>query len=201
MFIQVIRGTVKDVEGLIAAADRWQRDLRPGAKGYLGGTSGVTDDARFVIVARFDDEKSAMANSERPEQGEWWSEFEQNVADVTFHGCSRVETLFGGGADDATFVQVMHGRVKDRAKADAVFASAAQAEAMLRRVRPDVIGEVIALHDDGDTYTDVVYFSSEADARANEAKPMPTDAQSMMAEMDAALEVTEYLDLEQVWLH
>jgi hypothetical protein len=71
---------------------------------------------------------------------------------------------------------------------------------MLGEVRPDVIGEVIAIHDDGDTYTDVVYFSSEEEARANEKKPMPEDAQSMMAEMDSALEVTEYVDLRRLHL-
>ena len=46
---------------------------------------------------------------------------EKVVDDVTFHDCSRIETLFGGGKDDARFVQVMQGHVKDRAKADAMF--------------------------------------------------------------------------------
>jgi hypothetical protein len=196
----VISGTVKDVDAMAAAADRWQDEIRPGAKGYLGVTSGVTDDNRFVTLVRFDNEANAMANSERPEQGKWWSEFEQNLADVTFHSCNRVETLFGGGKDDATFIQVMQGRIKDQAKADAMFKSAAEAEKVLGAARPDVIGEIVAIHDDGDTYTDVVYFTSEAEARANEAKPMPEDAQSMMAEMDSALEVTDYLDLKQIWL-
>ncbi len=69
-----------------------------------------------------------------------------------------VETLFGGGKNEATFVQVMQGRIKDRAKADGFLSKSADAERMLREVRPDVIGEVIAIHDDGDTSTDVVYF-------------------------------------------
>jgi hypothetical protein len=125
---------------------------------------------------------------------------EKVVKDVTFHDSSRVETLFGGGKDDAKFVQVMQGRIKDQAKADSMFRKAADAEKMLGAARPDVIGEVIAIHDDGDTYTDVVYFSSEEEARANEQKPMPEEAQAMMAEMDAALEVTEYLDLRRLHL-
>jgi hypothetical protein len=29
---------------------------------------------------------------------------------------------------------------------------------------------------------------------------MPEEAQAMVAEMDSALEVTEYLDLKQIWL-
>jgi hypothetical protein len=200
MFIQVVSGKVTNLDGMIAAADRWQTDLRPGATGYLGVTSGVTDDQRFVTIVRFDNEKNAMANSERPEQGKWFAELSQNLTDVTFHSCNRVETLFGGGNDDATFIQVMQGRVKDKAKADAMFAKSAEAEKVLKEARPDVIGEIVALHDDGDTYTDIVYFSSEAEARANESKPMPEAAQAMVAEMDSALEVTEYLDLKQIWL-
>jgi hypothetical protein len=114
------------------------------------------------------------------------------------HDCSRIETLFGGGKDDAGFVQVMVGHVKDRAKADEMFKHASEAESMLSSVRPDVIGEVVALHDDGDGYTDVVYFSSESEARTNEAKDMPSDAQAMMQEFEAALEVDEYLDLREL---
>ena len=200
MFIQVISGTTKDVDAMERHSDRWQQEVRPGATGYLGITWGVTDDNRFVTVVRFDSAAAAQANSERPEQGAWWAEMEKLVTDVTFHNCSRVETLFGGGKDDAAFIQVMQGRVKDRAKADAVFAKSAEAEKMLRVVRPDVIGEVVAIHDDGDTYTDVVYFSSEGEARSNEAKAMPDDAQAMIAEMDAALEVTDYLDMRRIRL-
>ena len=158
----------------------------------------MTDDGRFLVLARFESKDAATKNSERAEQGEWFAEVEKVVENVSFHDCSRVETLFGGGKDEATFVQVMQGRIKDRAKADSFFAKSAEAEKMLGEARPDVIGEVIALHDDGDTYTDVVYFSSEEEARANEAKPMPAEAQQMMQEMEDAIEVTEFLDLRRL---
>jgi hypothetical protein len=198
MFIQVISGRVTDVDAMDRLHERWQQELRPGATGFLGVTQGITDDGRFVVLARFESAEAAARNSERPEQGEWFAEMEKVIEDVTFHNCSRVETLFGGGKDDAKFVQVMQGRVKDKAKAEAMFSKSADAEQMLREVRPDVIGEVIAIHDDGDTYTDAVYFSSEEEARANEAKPMPAEAQEMMAEMESAIEVTEYLDLKRL---
>ena len=81
-----------------------------------------------------------------------------------------------------------------------MFARAADAEKVLGDVRPDVIGEVVAIHDDGDGYTDIVYFSSEADARANEKKEMPAEAQAMMQEFESALEVSEYLDLKRLTL-
>jgi hypothetical protein len=162
---------------------------------------GFTDDDRFVVLARFESADAARANSDRAEQGEWWAEMEKLTKDVTVHDCSRIETLFGGGKDDAGFVQVMQGRIKDQAKADAVFARSAEAERVLGAARPDVIGEVVAIHDDGDGYTDAVYFSSEAEARTNESKPMPADAEAMMGELMAALDVTDYLDLKRLSLH
>jgi hypothetical protein len=200
MFIQVISGKVTDVDAMQRLGERWEAELRPGATGYLGVTEGVTDDDRFVVLARFESADAAKQNSERPEQGEWWTEMEKVTSDVTVHNCSRVETLFGGGKDTAGFVQVMHGRITDRAKADAVFARAAEAEKVLGAARPDVIGEVVAIHDDGDGYTDAVYFSSEAEARTNESKPLPADAEAMMNELMAALEITEYLDLRRLTL-
>jgi hypothetical protein len=200
MFIQVISGTVTDPDAMQRLSDRWEQELRPGATGFLGVTQGVTDDNRFIVLARFESPEAAAKNSARPEQGEWFSEMEKIVENVTFHDCSRVETLFGGGNNDAKFVQVMQGRIKDRSKADSMFSRSAEAEKVLGGARPDVIGEVVAIHDDGDTYTDVVYFSSEDEARANEQKPMPDEAQAMMAEMDDALEVTEYLDIRRLHL-
>lgn len=200
MFIQLITGTVTDVDEMQRLGDQWESELRPGAVGFLGSTTGLTDDDRFVMLARFESKEAAAANSDRPEQGDWWAKVEKVTDDVTFHDCSRIETLLGGGKDDAGFVQVMQGRVKDWAKADAMFARAAEAERVLGAARPDVIGEVIAIHDGGDTYTDVVYFSSEAEARANEAEEMPPAAQEMMRELESALEVTEFLDLRRLTL-
>jgi hypothetical protein len=200
MFIQVISGKVNDAEAFQRLGDRWEAEIRPGAAGYLGVTEGTTADGRFVIAARFESKDAAKRNSERPEQGKFYADMEKVVADVTFHDCSRVETLFGGGKDNAGFVQVMQGHVADAAKADAMFSRAADAEKVLGTARPDVIGEVVAIHDDGDGYTDIVYFSSEADARANEKKEMPTEAQAMMQEFESALQVDEFFDLEHVTL-
>jgi hypothetical protein len=200
MFIQVISGKVNDIDAFERLGDRWEAELRPGAIGYLGVTEGTTDDGRFVVLARFESKEAAARNSDRPEQGEWFAEMEKVVDDITFHDCSRVETLFGGGKDTAGFVQVMQGRIKDKAKADEMFAHSADAERVLGSARPDVIGEVVAIDDDGDGYTDAVYFSSEADARANEKKEMPAEAQAMMQEFESALEVDRFFDLKRVTL-
>jgi hypothetical protein len=200
MFVQVISGKVADRQAFERLAEQWEAKLRPGAAGYLGVTEGTTDDGRFFIAARFESAAAAKQNSDRPEQGEWYAQMEQVVSDVVFHDCSRIETLFGGGKDDAGFVQVMQGRVTDAAKADEFFGRTAEAEKLLGSVRPDVIGEVIAIHDDGSGYTDIVYFTSESEARAAEQREMPADAQAMMQEFESALEVDEYLDLKHITL-
>jgi hypothetical protein len=65
--------------------------------------------------------------------------------------------------------------------------------------RPDVIGDVTVIHSDG-TYSDIIYFTSEADAREGEKKEMPAEMQEMFEEFMAALPIDEYLDLKDPWL-
>ncbi len=68
MFVQVITGRTSKAAELRAAFDRWMTELSPGAKGWLGSTAGVTEDGRFVALARFESEAAAQRNSDRPEQ-------------------------------------------------------------------------------------------------------------------------------------
>jgi hypothetical protein len=196
MFIQVITGTVNDLEGFLAQDERWNNELRPGATGFLGSTAGATADGRFFVSARFESAEAAQRNSQRPEQGEWWAETQKFLSNVEFHDCTKVMTLFGGGSDDATFVQVMRGRVTDRAKLGQLEPRFSEFESVLRDARPDVIGEAIAYHDDGDGYSDIVYFTSEADARAAEKNEVQGEAKQILDELMSAIDVDEYLDLE-----
>jgi hypothetical protein len=194
MFIQVISGKTSDPDAFTRRGEKWEQDLRPGAPGFLGSTSGLTEDGRFIVIARFESAAAAAENNARPEQGEWWAETEKIVDGVEFKDSTDIITLFGGGKDDAGFVQVMRGRVTDSAKLAELRSDLGTMERVFSEARPDVVGEVIALHDDG-TYTDVVYFSSLAEARANETKPMPAEAQAMFDALMSAVAIDEYLDL------
>lgn len=196
MFVQLITGKVRDADGLRRELDRWETDLRPGAEGFLGSTDGVTDDGRFVALARFESQEAAERNSRRPEQGAWWAEFEKTVEQVSFHDSVEVITMRGGGSDDAGFVQVMRGRVVDAAKLDALRSRSEEFEAAMASHRPDVLGGVTAVHADG-SYTNAVYFTSEAEARANEAKEPPAEVNAALGEWAAAVSVEEYLDLRE----
>src|SRR3954452_2468637 len=108
MFIQVIQGTVNDAEHLRRQLAKWRSDVKPGAAGYLGTTGGVTDDGRSIAMVRFESEDAARAHSVRPEQGAWWNETAKAFSgDVTFRDCHDVDTMLGGGSNDAGFVQVI----------------------------------------------------------------------------------------------
>jgi hypothetical protein len=190
MFVQVITGQVADADGFEAALDRWQREVRPGAVGFLGSTGGVTPDGRAVVLARFESEEAARANSERPEQGAWWAEAEKCFGGpVTFHDCTEVDTFRGGGTDDARFVQVMTGRADRRRMRQ----MDERAEPFLPDLRPDLLGSVRAWH--GDEYTEAAYFTSEAEARAGEAKQPPPELADAMVEWEDVMGDVTYYDL------
>ena len=195
MFVQVITAKVVDREGLSRQLDRWERELRPGAEGFLGSTSGVTGDGRFIALVRFESEEAAQHNSDRPEQGAWWAETEKTLEDVSFRDGVKVVAMRGGGSNDAGFVQVMRGQVLDAAKMDELWSRMGEFEAAMASHRPDVIGDVTVVHADG-SYTDAVYFASEAEARRNEGKESPPEMQAMFEEWMSAATVDEYLDLD-----
>ena len=196
MFIQVITARVVDENALWRQVDRWESDVRPGAEGYLGSTSGITEDGQLIVLARFESEEAAQRNSERPEQAAWWAETEKTLQDPRFQDSVDVVVMGAGGSDDAGFVQVMRGHVIDAAKFEDLQGRMKEFEAVMAERRPDVIGDVTAMHADG-TFTDAVYFRSEAEARTNEAAEMPEEMQAMFAEWTSAATIDEYLDLKQ----
>src|SRR6266508_1488720 len=84
MFVQVIQGQVSDAGQARAALDRWVQELAPGAPGWLGSTAGVTEDGRFIALARFESEEAAKRNSDRPGQdlSEWSAFRPDNIGGV-----------------------------------------------------------------------------------------------------------------------
>jgi hypothetical protein len=165
MFAQVIQAKTKNPESVAEMQDRWDKELRPGAKGWVGLTSGVAPDGTVVIVVRFEDEAAAQANSDRPEQGAFFEEAKKNFdGEPSFVNSTDIEVQ-GNPSDDAGFVQVMTYDVKDRAALEAL-----EAKVMpeLMKARPDVLGTLRVW--DGSTAIDLIYFTSEAAAREGEKK-------------------------------
>lgn len=198
MFVQVMEGRVRDVEGLRSQIERWKTDLAPGATGFLGTTAGATADGNFIAVVRFESEEAARANSDRPEQGEWWAATSGLYdGEVTFTDCPEVDTFGAGGSDDAGFVQVIKGRA-DREQLRPV---AEETDEILRRTRPDVIGGIVAWPGDG-TFIQTVYFTSEAEARANEkAEPATDEERQAWERMSSLMQMEAFIDIADPWLY
>lgn len=192
MFIQIIQGKCTRQDELRGLADEWRRDLRGGATGWLGGTYGFTDDDLFVGVVRFDSRESAMANSDRPEQGEWAGRMMALMdGPVEFHDCDDVTLMLDGGSDRAGFVQVIRGKVDDPERLKAMLADTDA----LHEARPDILGATLAIEEDG-TFTETVAFTTEEAARAGEATEVPEE---MRAEIEYAMNGATFYDLRHPW--
>lgn len=201
-FVQTIRGRVTDRgrDDLRGMIDRWTTDLAPGASGWLGTTAGVSGDGTFFAAVRFASEAQARANSERPEQHQWWMEAAKLFdGEVTFADCSGIEQFGAGGSDDAGFVQVISARVSDVEEVRRLgrrWEEATSAETM----RADVIGGIAGFHD-GDRMVQVVYFTSEEAARAGESQPPPPEVAELMAQQQSLMSDVSFTDLADPWLY
>jgi hypothetical protein len=165
MFAQVFQGQLADADLWRRQTAIWRTQIRPQTKGFLGFTTGITADGYAITMARFTSEESAAADSELPDQGAWFEQTSKAFAgDVTFHDCKDVDLMLDGGTDQAGFVQFMQGRSLDES---AMRSSNPSRDAELRRLRPDLLGAVVAWHGDGG-FTQASYFTSEAEARKNE---------------------------------
>jgi len=199
MFVQVIEGQVRDPEQVHAALDQWAEQLAPGAEGWLGSTAGVTDDGRFVALARFESQDAARRNSDRPEQTRWWNDTARLfTGDVTFRDSDDVTADVPGDPNTAGFVQVMQGRGTDQDRAKELMAQNPDEWAAYR---PDVIGS-LALSHDGGAYTMAMYFTSEQAARDGERKEPPPELKAQMEEMGKLMiGEPEFLDVRHPWFY
>lgn len=196
MFVQVIEGRSSEPAAVVEHGERWQRELRPGAIGYLGVTAGATADGHTIAIVRFEDEASARANAERPEQTAWFEGMAKLYdGEPTFTESSDVTEWMGGGSNDAGFVQVMKSTGVDRAQVermDTAFDPFADQ-------RPDLLGG-LRIWTGPDACIDVAYFTSEEEARKGEQAEIPAEMQELMSEFEN-LGSTEYLDLTNPQLH
>jgi hypothetical protein len=194
MFIQVIQGKVMDEQALRRNLDRWNQELMPSATGYLGTTAGFADDGTFVALARFESRDAARANSERPEQSQWWAEMEKCFdGPATFMDCTDVRSWLSGGSDDAHFVQIMEGRSPDVARMHDLMNKHTDE---IHQARPEIIGGLMMDAGEG-RFIDAIYFTSEQEARAGEKMDMPEPLQADMNEGMRLMGDVEYLDLHQ----
>jgi hypothetical protein len=177
VFVQVVQGQVADAGQVRDALERWAKELAPGATGWLGTTAGVTEDGRFIALARFESEEAARRNSDRPEQDQWWTETSKLfTGEAAFRDSGDVTVDVTGDPDDAGFVQVMRGQGSDPGRARELME---QDSAEWAAFRPEIIGSVAVGHEGG-AYTMALYFTSEEAAREGERKEPPAHLRPQM---------------------
>ena len=192
MFIQVIQAPCTRRADVREVLDSWSSELAEGARGWLGGTFGVTDDDQFIAVVRFNSRQEAMANSDRPEQGKWAERLAAALdAPPEFRDYGDVTVFLDGGSDDAGFVQVIQGKVEDRSLIDKLLATTDD----LRTMRPEVIGGVVGVADDG-SFTQTVAFTDEVAARKGEQLEPPPEVQELLGQ---AMAGAKYYDIHDPW--
>src|SRR4051794_7877182 len=158
MFVQIIQGKVKDADLLARQSERWVKEIKPGVKGYLGSTTGVTPDGRGITIARFESAKAAAANSNNEQQSAWWNETAKAYdGEPTFIDCTATDTMFGGGSNDAGFGQVIQGRGQDEG---AMRSEMGSMESRLGTSRPGICGRARAWDRDGGGVSQARHFRS-----------------------------------------
>jgi hypothetical protein len=169
MFIRVIQGRATNPPGIRRDLGRWQRQLAADADGWLGSTTGITDDGWSITVVRFASEAQARRNRDRPEQREWWRDAAQHLARIAVHDAPKVHIFRDGGAEEAGFVRVIQGHRDDLER---MVSLGRDQEEVLAREAPHILGMTVAEHADrpGD-FTQIVYFTSEQDARRYDQEP------------------------------
>jgi hypothetical protein len=193
MFIRVIQGRATNPPGIRRDLGRWQRLLAAGADGWLGSTAGITQDGWSITVVRFASEAHARRNSERPEQREWWRDASQHLARIAVHDASTVHIYRDGGADEAGFVQVIQGHSDDLER---IASLGRDQDEVLAREAPHILGMTVAEHADrpGD-FTQILYFTSEQDARRFEQELPAEGAGPVLEQLRSLISNSRCFDL------
>jgi hypothetical protein len=193
MFIRIIQGRATNPPGIRRDLGRWQRQLAADADGWLGSTAGITQDGWSITVVHFASEAHARRNSDRPEQREWWRDASQHLARVTVHEAPKVHTYRDGGSDQAGFVQVIQGHTDDLATMAGL---GRDREKILAQQAPYILGMAVAEHADrpGD-FTQIVYFTSEQDARRFAQEPPAAADEPVLAQLRSLMTSARCFDL------
>jgi hypothetical protein len=198
VFVQVVTGLVANPRVARAAVERWAVETGPLTPGWCGTTAGLAGDGLLVGVVRFADAASAWRALTNTDQRAWWDRASGIfTGPVVLCGSSDV-VMIGSGSDDAGFVQVVQGRTRDARRFRSL---TRELGGRLIDLRPDILGYLVALHDEGrGAFTEVAWFTSEEEARTGGERDAPEDLAGLIDEEQGLLLDLEYLDVPVPWL-
>ncbi len=197
MFVWVLEGKASDPEEVGRQLGHWiSRFGSP--PGYLGSTGGVTDDRRFLLLARWDSEEAGDLLLASSELQAWYEEFQQSFdGPVEFTKSVDATTYLAGGSDTAGFVQAMKASGVDRSRIDD---ADREFERLAADFRPDLIGGVRAWTAP-DAFIELNYFTSEDAAREGEKKEPPAELAAGFEDFMAMMQDAEFYDFTEPLLH
>ncbi|HEV7827151.1 MAG TPA: hypothetical protein VGP02_19850 [Mycobacteriales bacterium] len=191
MFLQVHHATVDDRDGAHECLDRWATALRSDP-GWLGTTAGVTDDGQSFTLTRYASADAVHGAETRGARDSWHAEMSHLSAHpIRCQDCGQVITQLRGDSPEARFVQLVQGRMADLDRLEHALEVAGPWEA---DARSDIIGGLLGLHGDGG-FTQIVYFTSEDDAREGEHLEAPEET----GEVSALVSDLTFFDLHAPW--
>jgi hypothetical protein len=197
MFVWVLEGKASDPEEVGRQLGHWINEFGA-TPGYLGSTGGVTDDRRFLLLARWESEAAGDALLARPELQTWYDEFQKGFdGEVEFAKSADVTTYLAGGSDSAGFVQAMKVSGVDRARVDE---ADREFEKLAADFRPDLIGGV-RVWTAPDAFIEANYFTSEDAAREGEKKEPPAEVAAGFEDFSDMMKDAEFFDFTEPLLH
>lgn len=198
-FVRFGCGQATDVDALRSRWDAGHADLVAAADGWLGTSAGTTPGGHWVAAIAYRSGAAARNAEASPAYQAWWDGVRDFVdGPVVVEETADVHLWVPpgrSGRGPAGFVQVMRATVGDRARFEAIEEAVGDRFAALR---PDVLGGLRAWHGP-QRVTVVDWFTSEAEARAGEARPVPDDLRDQFSAWLAELDGVAWFDLSEPW--
>jgi hypothetical protein len=143
--------------------------------GWLGATSGVAADGRFVAFLGFASEEAARITMDRLDRGSAWDRLAPVVADRTFRECPNTRAFSVRDPRYADLVQVAQGPANDIGRVISEFERSSRAGT----AEQTVIGGLLCWDDAGFASSALYRRSSEA-APASSANALWRDAAELL---------------------
>lgn len=194
MFVRLVESTAVTKPLLRNAWDHLNNELAV-LPGWLGAAAGIARGNRFYASHRFESRAAADEAFATEKVSFWCEELERHIVDPETRQSDDAKILIHGDASRAGFVQLIMGRTSDRAGMEAVNAGMQE---VMRAHRPDVLGSLIFW--EGERFTEIVFFTSELEARAAESREFPGGLEGLFGELLQLTDDLEFVDLTDPWL-
>lgn len=195
MFARFVQGPVADPEALGRLWRQWREALAADVDGWIDAAGGITAEGAFVAVMRFASPEAAQPallalDARRAEAAPCFAR-----EPVILHSDDATAAR-DGPIRDAGFVQLMLSTVTDPPTVERIERDVADVFAAWR---PDELAAHRVWLPDGRRLS-VDYFTSEAEARANQQREPPPELVEAYPEWMARHADLEWFELSQPWI-